>query len=195
LKTGKGAILSWVRTPPSPPILSSKRRLAKRRTLAQKNGAAISAALCQFDEARRYELGVEAICELATDVVALRLKNRDAEAPAELIERYWGIIKTASPSALPSASMQRVTTGMLAWMCLTRAIRWMRNLVRVHSKSRWDEVQEMIVAWQDAWGNDARAKYAQARFTTLTGIVRGATEEHYVYMHSALIKALSDVQA
>ena len=193
LKTGIEAIRSRVRISPSPPVAT--RRLAKRRTLAQKNGATICAALCQFDEARRYELGVEAICELATDVVALRLKNRDAEAPAELIERYWGIVNTASPAALPSASLQRVTTGMLAWMCLTRAIRWMRNLVRVHSKSRWDEVQEMIVAWQDAWGNDARAKYAQARFTTLTGIVRGATEEHDVYMHSALIKALSDVQA
>jgi hypothetical protein len=151
--------------------------------------------LCQFDEARRYELGVEAICELATDVVALRLKSRDAEAPEGLIQRYWGIIDAASPAPLPSARMERVTTGMLAWMCLTRAIRWMRNLVRVHSKGRWEEVQEMIVAWQDAWGNDERAKYAQARFTTLTGIVRGATEEHDIYMHSALIKALSDVQA
>jgi hypothetical protein len=29
----------------------------------------------------------------------------------------------------------------------------------------------------------------------LTGIVRGATEEHHAYMHSALIKALSGVQA
>jgi hypothetical protein len=178
---------------PSPPFAT--RRLAKRRTLAQKNGAALSAELCQFDEARRYELGVEAICELATDVVALRLKNRDAKVPAGLIERYWGIINAASPVALPLARTAQVTTGMLAWMCLTRAIRWMKNLVSVHSKGRWEEVQEMIVAWQDAWGNDARAKYAQARFTTLTGIVRAATEEHDVYMHSALIKALSDVQA
>ena len=175
--------------------MSSTRRLAKRRTLAQKNGAALCAAWCQFDEARRYELGVEAICELATDVVALRLKNRDAEAPAGLVARYWGIVEAASAPPLPLARVAQVTTGMLAWMCLTRATRWMKNLVRVHSKGRWEEVQEMIVAWQDAWGNDARAKYAQARFTTLTGLVRGATEEHYVYMHSALIKALSDVQA
>jgi hypothetical protein len=80
-------------------------------------------------------------------------------------------------------------------MCLRRAISWMRNLVRIHSNGRWEEVAEMIVAWLDAWGNDARAKYAQARFTTLTGIVRGANEEHHAYMHAALIKALSDVQA
>ena len=88
-----------------------------------------------------------------------------------------------------------VSTDMLVWMCLTRAIRWMNNLVRVHSSGRWEEVQEMIVAWQDAWGNDARAKYAEARFTTLTGIVRGATEEHDAYLRAALIKALSDIQA
>jgi hypothetical protein len=169
--------------------------LAKRRILVQQNGAAICAALCQFDEARRYELGAEAICALATDVVALRLKNRDADAPAGLIERYWGIVDAASTMSLPLARTAQVSTGMLAWMCLTRAIRWMENLVRVHSKGRWEEVREMIVAWQDGWGNDARAKYAQARFATLTGIVRGAAEEHRAYMHSALIKALSDVQA
>jgi hypothetical protein len=168
--------------------------LAKRRTLAQKNGAAICAALCQFDEARRCELGVEAICQLATEVVALRVKNRDAKAPADLIDRYWGIIYAVSAEPLPLAH-KAVTTGMLVWMCLTHAIRWMKDLVRVHSKGRWEEVREMIVAWQDAWGNDARANYAQARFATLTGIVRGATEEHHAYMHSALIKALSDVQA
>jgi hypothetical protein len=169
--------------------------LPRRRALAQENGAAICAAFCQFDEVRRLELGVEAICQLATDVVALRVKNRDAEAPADMIERYWAIIYAVSDQPLPSARMAKVTTDMLVWMCLTRAIRWMKNLVRIHSRSRWEEVQEMIVAWQDAWGNDARAKYAQARFSTLTGIVRGATEEHRAYMHSALIKALSDVQA
>jgi hypothetical protein len=169
--------------------------VAKRRTLAQKNGAALCAAFCQFDEVRRFELGVEAICQLAADVVAPRVKNRGTKAPADLIDRYWGIIYAVSDQPLPSAPMPEVTTEMLVWMCLTRAIRWMKNLVRVHSKERWEEVQEMIVAWQDAWGNDARAKYAQARFTTLTGIVRGATEEHHAYMHSALIRALSDVQA
>ena len=168
--------------------------MAKRRALAQKNGAAVCAAFFQFDDARRLELGVEAICRLATDVVELTVKNRDAEAPADLIDRYWGILYavSAQPPLLPR---KRVTTGMLVWMCLARAIRWMKSLVRVHSKDRWQEVQEMIIAWQDAWGNDARAKYAQARFTTLTGIVRGANEEHHRYMHTALIKALSDVQA
>jgi hypothetical protein len=168
--------------------------LAKRRTLAQKNGAAVCAAFSQFDDARRLELGVEAICRLAIDVVELRMNNRDAAAPADLIDRYWGIVYAVSAQPLLSARTA-VTTGMLVWMCLARAIRWMKNLVYVHSKVRWEEVQEMIVAWQDAWGNDARAKYAQARFTTLTGIVRGAKEEHHAYMHGALKKALSDVQA
>ena len=168
--------------------------MAKRRTLAQQNGAAICAAFCEFDEARSYELGVEAICRLATDVVALRAKNRHTEAPADLIDRYWGIIYAVSAQPLPVAH-KAVTTGMLVWMCLTQAILWMKELVRVHSKGRWEEVREMIVAWQDGWGNDARAKYAQARFATLTGIVRGATEDHHAYMRSALIKALSDVQA
>ena len=151
------------------------------------------AALCQFDDARRFELGVEAICQLTTDVVALRVKHRDAEAPGDLIDRYWGILYAVS--ALRPLQHMVVSTDMLVWMCLTRAIRWMNNLVRVHSEGRWEEVQEMIVAWQDAWGNDARAKYAEARFTTLTGIVRGATEEHDAYLRAALIKALSDVQA
>jgi hypothetical protein len=168
--------------------------LASRRILAQKNGAAVCAAFCEFDDARRYELGVEAICRLATEVVALRVKNRDAQAPAELIERYWGILYAVSVQPLPLAH-KAVTTGMLVWMCLTQAIHWAKDLVRVHSKGRWEELQETIVAWQDAWGNDARAKYAQARFTTLTGIVRGATQEHDAYLHAALIKALSDVQA
>jgi hypothetical protein len=150
--------------------------------------------LLWFDDARRLELGVEAICRLATDVVELGVKNREAAASADLIDRYWGIVHAVSAQPLSSARTA-VTTGMLVWMCLTRAIRWMKNLVHVYSKGRWEEVQEMIVAWQDAWGNDARAQYAQARFTTLTGIVRGANEEHHTYMHSALIKALSDVQA
>ncbi len=88
-----------------------------------------------------------------------------------------------------------ISARMLVWMCLTRATGWMESLVRVHSKTRWRELQEIIVAWRDAWGNDARAKYAEARFTTLTGIVRAATEDHDAYMHAALIKALSDVQA
>jgi hypothetical protein len=169
--------------------------LPRRRSLAQENGAAICAAFCRFDEVRRFELSVEAMCRLATDVVALKAKNRNAEAPADLIDRYWGIIYAVSDQPLPSARMAKLTTEMLVWMCLTRAIRWMKYLVRAHSKGRWQEVQEMIVAWQDAWGSDARAKYAQARFSTLTGIVRGATEEHRAYMHGALIRALSDVQA
>jgi hypothetical protein len=145
---------------------------------------------------RRYELGVEAICLLTTDLVMLRVENRDGVAPAREIGRYWEISYAVLAQPLPDLRRTaRVTTGMLVWMCLTRATGWMTNLVQDHSRDRWREVQEMIVAWQDAWGNDARAKYAQARFSTLTGIVRGANEDHHTYMHAALIKALSDIQA
>jgi hypothetical protein len=56
-------------------------RMAKRRSLVQKKGAAVCTALCTIDEARRYELGVEAICQLTTDVLAIiRAKNHDTEA-------------------------------------------------------------------------------------------------------------------
>jgi hypothetical protein len=170
--------------------------MARRRTLVPRNGAAVCAAFCEVDDARRYELAVEAICQLTTDVLALCAKNHDAEAPVHLIRRYWGISYAAS--AEPMSDLVRtanMTRGMLLWMCLTRTIALTKDLVRVHSKEQWQEVQEMIVAWQDAWGNDARAKYAQARFTTLTGIVRGAKEEYNAYMHAALVKALCDVQA
>lgn len=170
--------------------------MARRRTLVQKNGAALCAAFCEVDEARRYELAVEAICQLTTDVLTHCAKNHDAAAPPTLIRRYWGISYAASAEQLPDlARNAKMTAGMLVWMCLTRTIALTKDLVRVHSKQQWREVQEMIVAWQDAWGNDARAKYAQARFATLTGIVRGAKEEYNAYMHAALVKALSDVQA
>ena len=170
--------------------------MAKRRTLVQKKGAAVCTALCNIDEVRRFELGVEAICQLTTDVLAISAKNHDTEAPAELVQRYWGICHASSAEPLPDlARAARMSAGMLLWMCLTRAIDLTKDLVRVHAKDRWQEVQEVIVAWQDAWGNDARAKYAQASFTTLTGIVRGATEDYNAYMHAALVTALSDVQA
>ena len=167
--------------------------MPKRRALVPKNGAAVGAALCRFDEARRLELGVEALFQLATEIVAIRAQKRDGAAHVELIDRYWRIIFTVSAERPPD--LARVTTDMLVWMCLNRATRWMKSLVRVHAKERWGDVREMIVAWQDAWGTDARAQYAQARFATLTGLVRGPEEEHHTYLHTALIKALSDVQA
>ena len=168
----------------------------KRRTLVQKKGAAVCAALCNIDEVRRCELGVEAICQLTTDVLAISAKNHEAQAPAHLVRRYWGISHAASAEPLPDlARAAQMSAGMLLWMCLARAIDLTRDLVRVHAKDRWQEVQELIVAWQDAWGNDARAEYAQASFTTLTGIVRGAKEDYNAYMHAALVMALSDVQA
>jgi len=170
--------------------------MAKRRTLLHKKGAAVCTALCTIDEARRYELGVEAICQLTTDVLAISAKNHDTEAPARLVQRYWRISHAASAEPLPDLTRPaRMSAGMLLWMCLARAIELTKDLVRVHAKDRWQEVQEVIVAWQDAWGNDARAKYAQASFTTLTGIVRGAKEDYNAYMHAALVKALADVQA
>jgi hypothetical protein len=158
------------------------------------NGATVSAAFCQFDDARRHELGVEAICRLATEVVAPRVNGCGAGATADLTDRYWGIVSAVSAQPL-LLTRTAVSKDILVWLCLTRAANWLKKLVRVHSKGRWEEVLEMIVAWQDAWGNDARAQYAQARFTTLTGIVRGATEEHGAYLRAALIKALSDIEA
>jgi hypothetical protein len=170
--------------------------MAKRRTLAQKKGAAVCTALCNIDEVRRCELGVEAICQLTTDVLAISAKNHEAPAPVHLVRRYWGISHAASAEPLSDwARAAQMSAGMLLWMCLARAIDLTKDLVRVHAKDRWKEVQEVIVAWQDAWGNDARAKYAQASFSTLTGIVRGAKEPYGAYMHAALVMALSDVQA
>jgi hypothetical protein len=171
--------------------------MAKRRSLVQKKGAAVCTALCNIDEVRRCELGVEAICRLTTDVLTIiRAKNHDTEAPVHLVQRYWGISHAALAEPTPGpAHAARMSAGMLLWMCLARAIELTKDLVRVHAKERWQEVQEVIVAWQDAWGNDARAKYAQASFTTLTGIVRGAKQDYSAYMHAALVMALSDVQA
>jgi hypothetical protein len=170
--------------------------MAKRRTVVQKKGAAVCTALCNIDDVRRYELGVEAICQLTTDVLAISAKRHAAVAPAHLVQRYWGISQATSAEPLPDlARAARVSAGMLLWMCLARAIDLTKDLVRVHAKERWREVEEVIVAWQDAWGNDARAEYAQASFTTLTGIVRGAKEDYNAYMHAALVMALSDVQA
>ncbi|HEY6618360.1 MAG TPA: hypothetical protein VIY68_02335 [Steroidobacteraceae bacterium] len=169
--------------------------MGKRRTLAQQNGAAVCAALCEFEDARRYELGVEALCQLATDVVvALSEKSRRAPVPGGLIDRYWGIMYACSDDPVVF-DRGVLTRGTFIWICLTRAIRWTNCLVRVHSIGRWAEVQEIIIAWQDAWGIDARALYAQARFSTLTGLGRAAGEEPDAYMDRVLIKALSDVQA
>jgi len=170
--------------------------VARWRLLAHENGAALCVAFCKLDAARRHELGVEAMCQLIIDVIARRAKNRDAAAPASQVRRYWEISNAVLGQPLPDLTRTvKVTAGMLVWMCLKCATVWMTDLVRAHSKDRWQEVQEMIVAWLDAWGNDARAKYAQARFATLTGITRAPNEEHDAYMHAALVKALSDVQA
>src|SRR5260370_16813899 len=161
--------------------------MARGRSVEQKKGAAVGTALCNMDDVRRYELGVEAICQLTTDVLAISAKNHETEAPAHLVRRYWGISHAASAEALPDlARPARMSAGMLLWMCLTRAIDLTKDLVRVHAKDRWQEVQEVIVAWQDAWGNDARAKYAQASFTTLTGIVPGTKENYTPYLHPPL---------
>jgi hypothetical protein len=161
----------------------------------RKSGAAVAAALWHIDDVRRSELGVEAMCQLTTDVLAVSAKDHDAEAPVHLVERYWGISYATSAESPPASRAAQLSAGMLLWMCLARAIDLTKDLVRIHEKDQWQEVQEVIVAWQDSWGNDARAKYAQARFMTLTGIVRGAKEEYNAYMHAALVMALSDIQA
>ena len=170
--------------------------MTRRRAAARKNGAAVCEAICDADEVRRYELGVETLCQLTADVLALSMKNPHAEAPDRLCHQYWGISYAALAKLVPDAVRQeKLSVGALLWKCLNRTTELTKVLVRFHSKVEWRHVQETIIAWQDAWGDDARASYAQARFTTLTGIVRGAKEDRETYLYAALVKALSDIQA
>ncbi len=170
--------------------------MTRRRAAARKNGAAVCEAIGDADVVRRHELGVEALCQLSADMLTSSMKNPHAEAPDPLCHQYWGISHAALAKPVPDAlRKEKMSVGALLWKCLNRATELSKVLVRVHSKVEWRHVQETIVAWQDAWGDDARASYAQMRFTTLTGIVRGAKEDRDAYLYAALAKALSDIQA
>jgi hypothetical protein len=152
-----------------------------------------------FTMTRCHELGVEALCELATEIL-LAVAGADDEqrfnAGADLVRRYWGISYAALGKETPLGlrSMGPLPAPMLLWMCLERISALTRELAMQNENSNWPQVHEMVAAWRDSWGNDERAKIAQARFSTLTGLTRGS-QKRAAYLNSALIAALSVVQA
>jgi hypothetical protein len=170
--------------------------MPKKKSLTPPQGAIICTAICALDRTRRYELAVEAFCQLASEVLQ-RATRKDAAAPPSLIEQYWRFSYGAWGEPTPEVVASRPTKmnmGKLLWLCLTRVIELTDDLVRRKQQGSWQLVRDVIIAWRDAWGEDDTAKFAQARFSTLTGLSRGS-EERVTFMNSALIKALSEVQA
>jgi hypothetical protein len=159
-------------------------------------GAAVCTMICALDQTRRYEIAVEAFCQLSSDVLT-RASSKDEAAPALLVQQYWrfsyGTWGEPAPEIVASRPT-RMNMGKLLWLCLTRVIELTDDLVRRKQHGNWQVVRDVIIAWRDAWGDDDTAKFAQARFSTLTGLSRG-DEERSKFMNSALIKALSAVQA
>jgi hypothetical protein len=159
-------------------------------------GAVTCASICALDQTRRYELAVEAFCQLSSEVLQCAMR-KDAAAPPFLIQQYWRFSYGAWGEPAPEIVASRPTrmnVGKLLWLCLTRVIELTDDLVRRKQHGNWQLVRDVIIAWRDAWGDDDTAKFAQARFSTLTGLSRG-NEERITFMNSALIKALSEVQA
>jgi hypothetical protein len=152
-----------------------------------------------FTMTRCHEFGVEALCELSTEIlVAVAGADDDQRfnAGADLVRRYWGISYAALGKETPQGlrGMGPLPALMLLWMCLERISVLTRELAMQNENSNWPQVHEMVVAWRDCWGNDDRATMAQARFSTLTGLTRGS-QKRAAYLNSALIAALSVVQA
>jgi hypothetical protein len=163
------------------------------------SGAADLAQPDTLTMTRRHELGVEALCELATEILVAVADSDDDQrfnAPARFVHRYWGISYTALGKETPPGlrGMGSLPALMLLWMCLERISVLTRELASQNENSNWPQVHEMVVAWRDCWGDDERAKIAQARFSTLTGLTRGG-QKRSTYLNSALIAALSVVQA
>ena len=159
-------------------------------------GAVVCTKLCALDQTRRYELAVEAFCQLSSKVLE-RAIRKDEAAPAFLVQQYWKFSYGAWGEPAPDMVASRPTRmnmGKLLWLCLTRVIELTDDLVRRRQHGGWQLVRDVIIAWRDAWGDDDTARFAQARFSTLTGISRG-DEERITFMNTALIKALSEVQA
>jgi hypothetical protein len=159
-------------------------------------GAIICTSICALDRIRRYELAVEAFCQLSSEVLQ-RATRKDDLAPASLIQQYWRFSYGAWGEPAPEVVAARPTKmnmGKLLWLCLTRVIELTDDLVRRKQQGNWQMVRDVIIAWRDAWGDDETARFAQARFSTLTGLSPGS-EERITFMNSALIKALSEVQA
>ena len=166
-------------------------------------GQAVAAALIageRFDKTLRYELGVEALCELSSEIaVALACSGnvRGPDAMASFVHRYWGISYASRGGYVPQsafATPSRMRTTALLWLCLERILELTDYLGRLSGGAQWRQFHEIIHSWRDSWGDDTRARIAQARFSTLTGLTRDG-EARVEYMHSALVKALSIVGA
>jgi hypothetical protein len=167
------------------------------------SGQSVAATLvstARFDKIRRYELGVEALCELASEIT-LTLAGSDSmrgpDAMAAFVHRYWGISYASRGQPVPAGVFEapaRMRTTALLWLCLERILELTDYLGRHAAGAQWRQFHEIIHAWRDSWGDDTRARIAQARFSTLTGLTREG-EARVEYMHSALVKALSIVGA
>jgi len=174
--------------------MTNKKSIVPRMTVPK--GADICTTICALDQTRRYEIAVEAFCQLSSEVLQRALR-KDEAAPADFVQRYWrfsyGTWGEPAPEIVASRPT-RMNMGKLLWLCLTRVIELTDDLVRRKQHGDWQLVRDVIIAWRDAWGDDDTAKFAQARFSTLTGFSRG-NEERSTFMNTALIKALSQVQA
>jgi hypothetical protein len=152
-----------------------------------------------FTMARCHEFGVEGLSELATEIL-IGIADADylhpRNAGAELVQRYWGISYASLGKETPAAlrGMGPLPALMVLSMCLERISVLTRELASKDEESHWPQVHDMVVAWRDSWGDDERARMAQARFSTLTGLTRGK-QTRAAYLNSALIAALSVVQA
>jgi hypothetical protein len=149
-----------------------------------------------LSEFRRYELGVEALCELAVDATLVLGKGVRMVTP-ELMHRLSGVTLAAWGEVVPE-DLSRYTYSIrlpkFIWMCLSRVLE-LTSLLALHDpRAQWQQVHETVEAWLDSWGDDERGKMARARFSTLTGLTQGP-EARVQFMHSSLVKALSVVQA
>jgi hypothetical protein len=167
--------------------------------MAKRNAIGRLVRLRSLDRVRRYEFGVEALCELTTELLITIGRSRDAQrqgAAPGFLQRYWGISFAAWGSDMPEGilGMAPVPLQMLLWMCLERISELTHTLGELSQQTHWRQVHEMVGAWRDSWGEDERAKYAQARFSTLTGLTRGS-QQPGEYLRASLIEALSVVQA
>jgi hypothetical protein len=162
-------------------------------------GAMVAAQVtdpCEMAEVRRYELAVEALCELVTETVPL-LGKGDYRLQPNFMVRLAGISMAAWGDRLPddmSRWIYPVRWSMFLWMCLSRILELTEQLAVSHPRAQWHQVHDTIISWRDSWGDDSRARYAQARFATLTGLAQGK-EDRATFLHESLLKVLCDVQA
>jgi hypothetical protein len=163
----------------------------------------VIADLLEYDEWRRYEFGVEALCELACDILSSLTDSAEIDQATcrrvsdSFARRFSGInLAVANPQLALSMEgwVAPVSVGKLLWLSLKRVMEFSELLADKEPTGQWRQIYDIIEAWRDAWGDDKRACMAQARFSTLTGITRGR-QSKLRYMHDALIKALSVVQA